>query len=122
MRNIQAGNFSVATMGGDAAPDPDPNIYEFYRSEEVWTHNYARYKNPRVDQLLDEGRVMMDPKKRHRIYREVTEILFDEVPTIWTVLAPVFFTYRSYVRGFEVEPQGLFFSGKKGIPMIWLDR
>lgn len=121
MRNIQAGNFAIATMGGDAALDPDPNIYEFYRSEEVWTHNYARYKNSRVDQLLDEGRITMDPKKRHRIYREATEILFEEVPTIWTVLAPVFFTYRSYVKGFEVEPQGLFFSGKRGIPMIRLE-
>ena len=50
------------------------------------------------------------------------EIVVDEAPTIWTVLTPVVYTYRSYVKGFEVEPQGRLFSGDKGFPMTWLDQ
>jgi peptide/nickel transport system substrate-binding protein len=122
MRAAQEGNFGVATWGGDAALDPDTNYYDHYRSEESRTRNFSRYKNPRVDQLLDEGRVTMDPKKRQEIYREMMEIVVDEAPTIWTVLTPVVYTSHAYVKGFEVDPQGLFFSGDKGVPMAWLDR
>jgi peptide/nickel transport system substrate-binding protein len=122
MRAAQEGNFGVATWGGDGALDPDTNYYDHYRSEETRTRNFSRYKNPRVDQLLDEGRITMDPKRRQQIYREMVEIVIDEAPTIWTVLTPVVYAYRSYVKGFEVEPQGRLFSGDKGFPMTWLDQ
>ena len=64
----------------------------------------------------------MDPKRRQLIYREMMEIVIDEAPTIWTVLTPVVYTYRSHVKGFDVEPQGRLFSGDKGFPMTWLDQ
>jgi ABC-type transport system substrate-binding protein len=64
----------------------------------------------------------MDPKKRQEIYREMMEIVVAEAPTIWTVLTPVVYAYHDHVKGFEVDSQGLFFSGDKGIPLIWLDK
>jgi peptide/nickel transport system substrate-binding protein len=122
IRNMKTGDFAMGTYGGDAGLDPDTNYYDHYRSEDIWAQNFARYKNPRVDQLLEEGRVTMDPKKRQQIYREMTEITLEELPIIWTAVTPYVYAHRSYVKGFDVEPEGLFFSGDRGVPMIWLDK
>jgi peptide/nickel transport system substrate-binding protein len=121
IRNMKTGDFTMGTYGGDISLDPDTNYYPHYRSEETVSQNFSRYKNPRVDQLLDEGRISLDPKKRQQIYREFAQITSEELPVIWMALTPYVYAHAPHVKGFDVEPQGLFFSGDKGIPMIWLN-
>jgi hypothetical protein len=38
------------------------------------------------------------------------------------LFAPVLYGARTHVKGFEVDRQGRFFSGDKGLPVLWLER
>ena len=46
------------------------------------TSNNARYDNPRVNELIDLGGVTMDRSEREKIYREIQEIVAEDVPYI----------------------------------------
>lgn len=45
--------------------------------------NRPRYNNPRVDELLAQGRQLVDQAGRQPIYWEIDEIVNDELPYIW---------------------------------------
>jgi ABC-type transport system substrate-binding protein len=41
------------------------------------------YSNPQVDELFQEGKALSDRDERQPIYHEISEILNDELPSIW---------------------------------------
>jgi ABC-type transport system substrate-binding protein len=49
---------------------------------------FARYSNPRVDKLLEQGRKKMDSRKLYQIYREFVEIRHQELPQITLGFTP----------------------------------
>lgn len=66
--------------------DPAVGISRLYVSSEIRPVplvNVARYSNPEVDRLFDEGASTMDRKKRAKAYYKVQEILTEELPYIW---------------------------------------
>ena len=68
------------TMTGDA----DYGIFPLYHSSNHGSPgNRFFYTNPVVDALLEEGRMSGDPARRAAIYREVTEILIYDAPTVF---------------------------------------
>lgn len=46
--------------------------------------NISHYRNPEVDQLLDQARSETDQEKRKQIYWKIQEIIHDDVPVIVT--------------------------------------
>ena len=42
------------------------------------TSNFARYSNPKVDELIEAAMVTMDDTKREAMYREVGKIAVDD--------------------------------------------
>jgi len=44
--------------------------------------NIAWYSNPRIDELLDQAQVELTENERRRLYREVGEILHEDVPHV----------------------------------------
>ena len=65
-------------------PDPDSLLYNMYHSAATgsWT-SVEWLQNEDVDRLLEQGRTTQDSQERHRIYRELTDLLFDLQPTIF---------------------------------------
>lgn len=120
----RTGEFEIAPLGGLTYPDPDLAYYQYFHTEQtpIKVSNFPRYSNPRVDKLLEQGRVEPDFQKRYRIYKEFIEIIHEEVPQISLGSNPYVFAYRSYVKGFEVFPDDHFFYGVGGIGMTWMDR
>jgi peptide/nickel transport system substrate-binding protein len=119
----RTGEFELATTGGNVALDPHGNYYPWFHSEKgTRVRNISGYSNPHVDGLLDKGRVTVSPKERRKIYQEFLEIMHEEVPEISLGFVPNIYGARRHVRGFELEPQGRFFSGDKGLPVVWLER
>lgn len=67
---------------------PDPHvIYESFHSDYIGSSqdNTSRYRNDRVDELLDKGKSIMDIEEAKPIYKEVVKILNDEA-----VMMPVY--------------------------------
>ena len=67
--------------GWGVSGDPDSQIYVLYHSKN-WglAGNYARYKNPTVDRLLDDARVETSQDKRAKLYQDAEKMITDDMP------------------------------------------
>src|SRR5206468_919181 len=91
-------------------PDPDNFLTKLFHSKSP--HNYARYHNPVVDELLATARTSPDPQRRVELYRRAEQVIVDDA-----VIVPVW--HYNYERLFQpwvrsVEVNGL---GDPYIPM-----
>lgn len=59
----------------------DPDQYTLWHSSQAG--NITHLKNPRIDQLLEEGRRTQDREKRKQIYADFQRFLAEEVPLIF---------------------------------------
>jgi peptide/nickel transport system substrate-binding protein len=123
---MDAGKYGFGTTGGDFSADPDPTYYSDFRSEvgtkKGTVRNHTRYSHPKVDQLLDEARFEIDPKKRHGLYRQAMEIIHEEVPAIYLAIIPHIFGLQEHVKGLTTDSQGRYFTGSEGLPFAWIDK
>ena len=71
-----------AVILGWVVPPTAPDLYQTWHSSQavIDGSNYAYYKSPRVDALLEAYRVEFDPAKRKEIYDEVQRIIYDDQP------------------------------------------
>lgn len=107
--DIIQGDFDLYTLSGLGIVDPD--WYTYVVHSDSFPPNGAnrpRYHNPRIDELLDLGKVTIDQAGRAEAYKEVQEILSEELP-----LLPLWYEHnvvveRRGVSGFEPTPHGDF--------------
>ena len=72
-------NFQLALLGNGFGADADV-------TQNVGTggsNNHSQYSSSKVDELLKEGLTSLDNTKRAPIYKEIAEILNDELPVIY---------------------------------------
>ena len=62
----------------------------------------TRYDNPRVEQLISEGRVP-DPKVRQQKYEEIQRILWEEEPEIWPYYSVAIYAISDRLANFEAR-------------------
>jgi peptide/nickel transport system substrate-binding protein len=60
-------------------PPNDPDQYSTWHSTQTST-NISRYKNPRIDKLLEDGRLALDMEERRKIYLDFQRFLLEDVP------------------------------------------
>lgn len=88
---------------GVAAPDLLEEIFHTRRLKE---NNRTNFSDPRVDELLDRARVLVDPEKRREAYRSVQRILAEELPyiSLWHNRNVV--AFRDNIEGVTMVPTG----------------
>jgi peptide/nickel transport system substrate-binding protein len=85
--------------------DPDEFIYIFCRStEQTGTMNLARYKNARVDELLDRARTITDITARRELYLRAQEIIAADAAWVWLNGIKQPYAFRSRVKNFHPNP------------------
>jgi len=94
-------------LGWSGRPDPDFDIYPFMTQSGIGSFNYAGYTNPRVQTLLDAARLLNDMNQRRRAYREVTQILADDLPYVWLYFPKEYKLMSTRVQGFIHVPDGM---------------
>jgi peptide/nickel transport system substrate-binding protein len=84
--------------------------------------NYAKYSNPRVDQLADQITAEMDPAKQDRMIKEAAAIAIGDVGNIGVYLDPQGYYWWPWVRNYygEVSIE----DGDIGaiLPYLWIDQ
>ncbi|MDD3735449.1 MAG: ABC transporter substrate-binding protein, partial [Candidatus Pacebacteria bacterium] len=60
--------------------------------------NITHLNNPRLDQLLEEGRITTDKEKRRQIYADFQRFLLEESPAIFIEYPTYHYVFR---HGFE---------------------
>ncbi len=60
----------------------DPDQYVLWHSTQTTT-NISHYQNPRIDKLLEDGRLEVDTNKRKAIYLDFQRFLLEDSPAIF---------------------------------------
>jgi peptide/nickel transport system substrate-binding protein len=57
----------------------DPDQYSFWHSTQEAT-NISRFQNPRIDKLLEDGRVELNTEERKKIYLDFQRFIIEDLP------------------------------------------
>jgi len=100
-------NFEMISYQWSGRPDPDGNIYQFFKTTPGTSLNWSGISNPKLDELLDKTREVSNQAERKKLYSELIRILQDELPMVYTVhpIEPKAFSPR--VQGYEPIPDGM---------------
>jgi peptide/nickel transport system substrate-binding protein len=100
-------NFEMISYQWSGRPDPDGNVYQFFKTTPGTSLNWSGISNPKLDELLDKTREVSNQAERKKLYTEVVKILQDELPMLYTVhpIEPKAFSPR--VQGYEPIPDGM---------------
>ncbi|HWZ45094.1 MAG TPA: ABC transporter substrate-binding protein [Candidatus Saccharimonadales bacterium] len=83
--DVVKGNFQLYSLRWVGYSNQDPDIFEdaFHSASfPPKRANRGHYSNPRVDQLIDQGRRITVQRQRQPVYAEVQRILAEELPYI----------------------------------------
>ncbi|MCH7653181.1 MAG: ABC transporter substrate-binding protein [Chloroflexi bacterium] len=84
-------------------PRPAPEALSVQmRGGGVWNESY--YDNSRLDELLDLASAEGDFVSRKEYYREIQEILIEDVPVLYLMYNPKIIAHRDRVSGTQVNP------------------
>lgn len=107
------GNFDIGFMGMGMSrtTEIDYYIYERFHSlqappiGEYAGRNWFRYRNPEMDQLLEQQRRTLDPEKRREIVWKIQEIVARDLPALTLYMKTSLVAYRTdkYVGWIESE-------------------
>lgn len=108
---IGKGNFQMYSLSRNGVQDPD-FYYVIFNSQNVPPsgQNRGYYVNPKVDQLLVEGRSTFDKGKRNEMYGQVQTILQQDLPYISLYHQVNVAVMRKNVNGFVMYPAGFLLS------------
>lgn len=103
-----AGGYTGAFITGmtNGAMDPDA-VYNYLHSSTIGSGNYFFYNNTRVDEILDSARIELDPAKRASAYKEMQQIIADDIPMVPLHNINVVVGVGKNVRGIKVAPTTL---------------
>jgi peptide/nickel transport system substrate-binding protein len=108
LNDVKNHQFDAVVLGW-AMSTAEPDAYQVWHSSQAANKgsNAISYKNPRVDEILEQYRQEFDPQKRIGLYKEFQQILHDEQPyTFLHVRKTVSAVHRRF-QGVEVFPDGL---------------
>ncbi|WP_200884388.1 peptide-binding protein [Methylotenera sp. G11] len=82
-RFIKTGDFDVVVLGWGLGLDPDQFNIWHSSQQAPGQFNFIGYHNPAVDQLLEQGRLELNPDKRMKIYHEFARVLLEDSPIVY---------------------------------------
>jgi peptide/nickel transport system substrate-binding protein len=103
-KTVQDRNFDACRFAMGATIDTDP--FTLWHSSQAVKggQNYANFRNPAADALLERGREEFDPKKRWGIFRELDRIIAEEQPVAFMFGFPEQYFYSAKFRGVKLYP------------------
>ena len=110
IEDIKKGVHEMALIGwnGDIV-DPDNFLYTIFSSDASnpgLSFNYAFYKNDKVDRLLIQARRVTDLEFRASLYRELQEIISEDVVSIPLIHTMTAIGVNRRISGFEPHITG----------------
>lgn len=81
---------------------PDPDILIYHVTDQGG--NYNQYQNPELEQLLLDGRYVMDQDERTAHYAKAQKILIDDVAYVPLIVRVDLFAVRNWVKNLLIHP------------------
>ena len=82
-RFIEPREFDAVILAWSLSLDPDQYSIWHSSQQAAKQFNFVGYNNAKVDKLLEEGRLELDPDKRQKVYHEFAKILLEDSPIVY---------------------------------------
>jgi len=82
-RFIKTGDFSAVVLGWGLGQEPDQFNIWHSSQQQPGQFNFIGYHNARVDELLEAGRLELNPDARQKIYHQFAELLYQDSPIVY---------------------------------------
>jgi peptide/nickel transport system substrate-binding protein len=105
---IDKGEFAACALAWIL--DLDPDQYDTWHSSQIPPIglNHAFYSNPKVDSLLEAGRIEFDQTKRAEIYHQVHRLLHEDQPYTFVNTVPEKRTIHKRIKNVVISGLGPF--------------
>jgi peptide/nickel transport system substrate-binding protein len=109
--DVKAGSYQIASMQTSEISDPD-YLRTYFSSTRIPTpqdknaNNRWRYRNARVDTLVEDGRRTLEQAERKKLYSEAQKIIAEEVPVVFLWHEDNVVLAHPSVDGFLILPNG----------------
>lgn len=112
---IKPGDFDAVVMGWGLGLDPDQYTIWHSSQQKPGQFNYIGYSNPKVDQLLEQGRLEFDPEKRMQIYHAFAQVLYEDSPLVYLSAGYGLTAIHKRVQGIAnpVPPAGVSYDNQR---------
>ena len=110
--DVKSGNFQLYTLQWPVVVEPDMAHWIFHSGSIPTIENRGkggnrgRYRNPKVDALIEAGRTETEPARRKDIYSDVQRQLAADLPYVFLWHDDNVALIRSELRGWQVLPTG----------------
>lgn len=110
--DVKRGNFQAANLKWPAVLDPDLLRLAYHSASipseaSAWGGgNRMRYRNPALDELLEQGRELQNPEERRLVYAKAQRILAKDLPAIPLLHENAVGIRAAEIQGLVVDPQG----------------
>jgi peptide/nickel transport system substrate-binding protein len=112
--NGQSGAYQALCLGWSGDTDPD-TLYSLFPTGAGF--NFAKYSNPEVDKLLNEGRTNLEQSKRGDAYKAVQQVLWQDSPMLPLYNTPQISTTRKVVQNYPQTYNGYW--GTRDYERVW---
>ncbi len=99
-------NYDVRRVGWTVNPEPDALLYSPFHTSAIGGFNFVKYRNPKIDELLDRGRIVTNANDRTRIYREAQRMIVQDAPMVFLFHEKRTYATRKAVTGFKPHVSG----------------
>jgi len=99
------GQFQAHIIGSSGRVDPDLNISQDFECGQP--NNVGKYCNPEIDKLFKEGRSIVDPDQRKKIYDQAISIVMKDAPAIYIYNPAPTYAMKAAIEGFQAYPDGI---------------
>ncbi|MBI4279674.1 MAG: hypothetical protein HY660_14585 [Armatimonadetes bacterium] len=105
----KSGTWDLSLFGwGMVTFDPDWLFRPMFHSK----YNLTGYKNEKLDSLIDAGRTTFDERKAMASYKEIQQLLWDQVPYLFLYNQPQIDAINKKLKGYEPMPdEFMYFAG-----------
>jgi peptide/nickel transport system substrate-binding protein len=100
-----ASDFDVILLGWTQLVDPDKELYDQFHS--AGGLNWGRYRNLRMDEILEQARTRLDRDQRAVLYREAASIVARDVPYYVLSYQRYHLFHSRRIAAFEPDPRGM---------------
>jgi peptide/nickel transport system substrate-binding protein len=104
VKKLFASEFEGIVVGWTNHHDPDPFAYTIWHSSQWKGRNFAHFKNPRVDELLEQARHTAVIAERKKHYAEFARLLMEDAPYVFLYFPQQIFVTRQSYDGFVPIP------------------
>ncbi|CAM4485855.1 peptide ABC transporter periplasmic protein [Paenibacillus macerans] len=95
---VEGGDYDIASFSTPMLTDPSEGVVQFVDGE------IKGYDNPKVKELYDKALATSDIEQRKTVYKELFQLLNDELPIIFTSYKKTVYAYNGRIQNLSVSP------------------